>query len=862
MSTGNNDKLPQFVISAHVVRQLGEQLVSDEVTALIELVKNAYDADAARVNIVVNTNSFYQEHALGQNSSVNPGYITVIDNGTGMDENDVERGWLRISFSFKRKENEMRITTPRYKRTFLGSKGVGRLSSQRLGNRIDLFSLKSVPNGSSPEDEKNWVTVPPGVHVGVNWGDFGENVDLQDVPVEVESWVPRNGRGGTRLVVTELRNPEVWRVEASRSVLVNTLAQLISPFDSAKSFRIGVQIDDKAYDLLELTRGIREGAVSSHSFEFDGKQLRISGKVKASVFKGGNDKQNVIDYQTLVAPDLGAELLEYLRKDKSLEGLKAGPENWMFSYEVCIDVRSLNLLERIKPTEDPSIDTEEMEVITPGPFRGEIDQLAYDTEETGDITASFGKQSEYREYVKRQAGVRIYRDGFGIRPYGLGDNDWMGFRAGATSGGSFYGLRPNNLIGYVALTARDNESLEEKTDREGFVQNAASQNFFKLTAKARDQINLILERVRRRYNDYRKVYALEKAQISDPKEGFATMRNTSKQTASLKEKVSKLNVSSVETSVSKTLDQMRKQPLLAPGGNDPKLQTLLSEAQQELLKVKDIITIIKQVEESLEQLAPTASYLERQLQQLNEQVTDFSELAGVGLTAEALTHEIGNVTDRLLLEAKNTSESLASGKIDMPKIARFIERVHSSLHALHKQIEHLEPSMRHLREKRDVISLTAYTKLLSSYYESRVRFQEFGIEIEVINNKEDLFSIRCSQGKLTQVFDNLILNSEYWLAEAVRKRRVRKPKITIQLHSPFVEISDNGFGIDPGIVPQIFQPFVTTKPKEEGRGLGLFISSQLMDTMNCSIALLPDLNQFQRPFIFRLDFTGALYEQQ
>ena len=46
---------PHFDISAAVVRQLGDELVSDEVTAIVELVKNAYDADATYAHVVVNT---------------------------------------------------------------------------------------------------------------------------------------------------------------------------------------------------------------------------------------------------------------------------------------------------------------------------------------------------------------------------------------------------------------------------------------------------------------------------------------------------------------------------------------------------------------------------------------------------------------------------------------------------------------------------------------------------------------------------------------------------------------------------------------------------------------------------------------
>lgn len=83
---------PHFDISAAVVRQLGDELVSDEVTAIVELVKNAYDADADYAHVVVNT----VDPPPGVQSKFPKalGYITIEDDGIGMDRADIERGWF------------------------------------------------------------------------------------------------------------------------------------------------------------------------------------------------------------------------------------------------------------------------------------------------------------------------------------------------------------------------------------------------------------------------------------------------------------------------------------------------------------------------------------------------------------------------------------------------------------------------------------------------------------------------------------------------------------------------------------------------------------------------------------------------
>ena len=77
------------------------------------------------------------------------------------------------------------------------------------------------------------------------------------------------------------------------------------------------------------------------------------------------------------------------------------------------------------------------------------------------------------------ASVRVYRDGFGIRV----PSDFLKLAKDWTSGGSWYGLKPENTIGFIAITARDNPSLLEATDREGFIRTPAYENFEVMLAR-------------------------------------------------------------------------------------------------------------------------------------------------------------------------------------------------------------------------------------------------------------------------------------------------------------------------------------------------------------------------------------------
>ena len=66
----------------------------------------------------------------------------------------------------------------------------------------------------------------------------------------------------------------------------------------------------------------------------------------------------------------------------------------------------------------------------------------------------------------------------------------------------------------------------------------------------------------------------------------------------------------------------------------------------------------------------------------------------------------------------------------------------------------------------------------------------------VIQGPSGGFSVNMNRGKLTQVFDNLVLNAEYWLREAIRSKAVNSGKITLVLDAPVVRVRDNGWGVE------------------------------------------------------------------
>ena len=120
------------------------------------------------------------------------------------------------------------------------------------------------------------------------------------------------------------------------------------------------------------------------------------------------------------------------------------------------------------------------------------------------------------------------------------------------------------------------------------------------------------------------------------------------------------------------------------------------------------------------------------------------------------------------------------------------------------------------------------------------------------------FRIYGNKGRLIQIIDNIIINSIYWLKEHRKSHPEFKPKVYFETYDETLVIWDNGIGIDKTVESNLFQPFITTKPRGVGRGLGLYIVAQMLDVLNSEIILLPERNSHGQRFKFAIILKGAV----
>lgn len=239
-----------FKISAALKNLIGKELITDELVAVFELVKNSFDANATKVEVIFE-NNYEPENAR----------IIIKDNGKGMNYEDLRNKWLFVAYSAKRtgKENEDYRDKIKPQRVFAGAKGVGRFSCDRLGTYLNLISIK---------DESN----PKIENLVVNWEDF-ENADEEEfINIKVLHNDLKNTshslKHGTILEISGLR--DIWDRDRILK-LKKSLAKLINPNQGNDSDKFDIEIianDEKLIDKEKKSElDVVNGLVKNSIFE-------------------------------------------------------------------------------------------------------------------------------------------------------------------------------------------------------------------------------------------------------------------------------------------------------------------------------------------------------------------------------------------------------------------------------------------------------------------------------------------------------------------------------------------------------------------------------------------------------------------
>lgn len=406
-------KVPvSFTTRARLLNQLGEQLIKSEDIALLELIKNAYDADATYCHVTMEN--------LTEPKTAR---IIISDDGCGMDVDTIEHAWLEIGTSNKEDLAADVDTrrTPKFKRMRLGEKGIGRFGVHRLGRKIELISKM----GKSKFE----------VHLSIDWTKADEVKLIEDVPVLLWKSEPEMFTGdktGTYIVISDLRG--TWDRGNVREI-ARTIATLNSPFAGNDEFSATLKLSGRGDEAKWLDGVVTFSTIKERSlYSFD---ITMSGNSVTS-FTYDFKPWKVLNLLTPRHVSWGrngdnARMVETI---ESADGKR---------YIKDIDVSAIGAIR----------------------FQGVIFDL-----DPRILKLGVQDKRGFKRYLQDNGGVRVYRDNMRVLNYGERGDDWLdlNFRRVNEPGNK---ISLNVIIAAVSLSRDDSSSLVEKANREGFIKNVA-----------------------------------------------------------------------------------------------------------------------------------------------------------------------------------------------------------------------------------------------------------------------------------------------------------------------------------------------------------------------------------------------------
>lgn len=285
-----------FKMTARVLAHLGEDLIKDESIALLELVKNSYDAGATKCVV-----DFYFD-IFGSLIE-----ISISDNGSGMSLDTIENIWLVIGTDNKKNK----LISHRQGRLPLGEKGIGRLGVHKLGNDIKLYSKHS--------DENE-------VYVSIDWSKLAESKDIDDFKIDYGYSSDSHfldKQTGTKIIVRNLKGE--WNRRKLRSVF-RDLTTLNSPFsEKSDSFEVLVSSNSNVFSGLPNLEAIKnaglyyghctlEGSIITE-FSYEFKPWNVLDKIKPRSLTALDEYEKVLIHNVEVESETGKVVKRQERLD-------------------------------------------------------------------------------------------------------------------------------------------------------------------------------------------------------------------------------------------------------------------------------------------------------------------------------------------------------------------------------------------------------------------------------------------------------------------------------------------------------------------------------------------------------------------
>ncbi|MGA9098626.1 MAG: ATP-binding protein, partial [Methanotrichaceae archaeon] len=392
---------------ARIMRIIGEELVSSEIVAITELVKNSYDADATHVLI-----RFTGPLEAGK------GAIEVIDNGHGMSLSDVQKTWMEPATLYRKQKTKSQW----FGRRVLGEKGIGRFAASRLADRLEVITRQ--------KDSDNEL------HVYFDWSQFDDDTKYLD-EIEVSYQITEALNISPDGVIKEL-----WSEDES------------------------VEENWMVHGTIMRMQGLRKTWTKA---QIELLRTNLSRFVSPFIIKSEEWKSNdLLIYLKFSPPfdDLSGQIQSPDALEHPLYSV-TGSVNENGDYDLFF-----RLKEQDEEHKTGKFALRKGDKPTCGPFYIELRAWERDTKSLKDLSQYYGLTvGEIRNLLDDAAGISIYRDGFRIMPYGEPKNDWLRLDLRRVQNPERFSN--NQIVGYILISADNNPSLRDQSNREGIMEGQA-----------------------------------------------------------------------------------------------------------------------------------------------------------------------------------------------------------------------------------------------------------------------------------------------------------------------------------------------------------------------------------------------------
>lgn len=843
------NKIP-FKVSARTARLIGRENVATPKGAIIELVKNGYDADSPfcivlidnrygvyhkslskadyehLLTLGVNSNllgSIYQlvedkyserpdvdieqigilKHQLQKNTD-----LYIVDAGEGMTGDIIRNCWMTIGT-----DNKSSNFITHGGRVKAGAKGIGRFALDKLGERCEMFTFFD-SEVYADKDEEGTPTTYEGYCWSVNWNDFEKDeatidkigaelegiqgktymdcLNSLDLPSSLKQIVSAKPIShGTILKISQLR--DIWDDDAISRVF-DDLGVLVPPSES-QEFSIYLQSLDNPlkYGKVEsLFCDDFDYKVVAHADDEQNVNIRIYRQeynieaIPLSFFERENQKQYPYSRDTFMCG--------YWDTTRTFSQLIPGFR----------DIDTDGILARI------------------GAFEFSFYYLKRSATKKDDARF-FYRQCPYnlrKGWLDKYGGIKIFRDSFRVRPYGEKRDsafDWLGLGmrknnspAGVAKKTGGYRVEAENIAGSILISRTTNVDFDDKSSREGLQENKTFSVFKQLI------VSII-----KIFEDDRSLIARELVADDEFRNGAARDRERAEELAN------KIIADSKSTQ------------------GEPKDEN--------------------STDYKLHLLAVVNEQKAEEIRLLREEQRILRALASSGLMLASFAHDLSKLNDSLeyrydkiisLLNAKVCEQDFSSERRKNPFL-------------LLKQAKENDIKMQHWlnfstdivkkdKRRRKIVSFAPYFNKLEDVWSGL--FAERNIHFD--HSNVDDASMRAFEIDFDSIFYNLISNS---IEAFIRLKENRKRVIEISVETTEKAIvctyRDSGPGLSTDIANpyDIFEPLFTTKRsastgEEIGTGLGMWLVKLISEDNDARVVLLTPSIGFGLQIIFPLKY--------